>query len=482
MDDRIALVGMMGSGKSEIGKKLADMLGFTQVDLDEEFEKRYGSISIFFETHGEGKFREKEEELLEKFCRRKNIVISTGGGVIEKPKNLEILKAMRTFYLEIQPEELWRRVKNSSRPLVKKGKAYFMSLQKKRRNLYKLFETINADKLSPYEVAAKIVNKVVSDKIIEKMDTFQEVKIFHGSLPPNDGVVVLAKNVNRIWGASGIVVEDGEDLKSVNRIEELWEKFLNFGISRTSRIRAIGGGTLTDAVGFASLTFMRGVPFELVPTTLLGMVDASIGGKFAINFKGAKNLIGAFGKPKVFVNPIFSLSLSDEKFKEGIVEALKMGIVYDKKLFEYIENNIKRILKRNLESVDEMVKLAVKDKIEVVSKDPFDKKFRHILNFGHTIAHAIESASQNRISHGHAVAIGMIVESEKFSPSIVDRIRNVVEMLNFKKIEIPILEKWLDMDKKREGSKIVVPIVKEIGKSQLESVNITLFSPKTKFF
>ncbi len=472
MDNKIALVGMMGSGKSEVGKRLANILGFTQVDLDEEFEKKYGSISNFFENKGEREFREKEKKLLEEFCKHENVVISTGGGIIEKAENREILKRMRTFYLENSPEELWERVKDSSRPLIKKGRAYFMSLHEKRKKLYDLFERIDVNKLLPYEVAAKLTNAIVADKMIEKMNTFQKVRIFHGPLPSNDGVVVSAKNVDRIWKTSGIVVDDGENLKSVGRMEKLWEIFLNSGISRSSRIRAVGGGTLTDAVGFASLTFMRGIPFELVPTTLLGMVDASIGGKFAINFKGTKNLVGAFGKPDVLVNPMFSLSLSDERFKEGIVESLKIGVVYDKRLFEYIEDNVKKILKKNLESVDEMVKLAVKDKLEVVRRDPFDKNFRHILNFGHTVAHAIESASQNTISHGHAVAIGMIMESQKFSPLIYERVKNIVEMLNFKEIEIPNFEKWFIMDKKREGSQIIIPIVKEIGKSHLKRVDI----------
>ncbi len=216
----------------------------------------------------------------------------------------------------------------------------------------------------------------------------------------------------------------------------------------------VGGGTTTDTAGFASLTFMRGIPFNLISTTLLGMVDASIGGKFVINFKDVKNSIGSFGKPDVYVNP----------------------------LFEYIEANIERLLRRDIKCMNEMIGLCVKDKLEICRLDPFDKGIRHILNFGHTIAYAIESESNNEISHGHAVAVGMIAESQKFNSYVFERIKSLVEKLNFDDVELFNLDKWIKADKKRQGENIQIPIVDEIGKSHVESVKITMFGSKAKLF
>ena len=474
MIKKIALIGMMGSGKSEIGKKLSGILDFKHVDLDEKFEKIYGPIDSFFKTNGEKSFRKIESEMLRKFSKCENVVISTGGGIVEKEENRKILSNMKTLYLKVPLPTLWKRVKESDRPLVK-NKKNFVNLFKKRKKLYEAFEDVNVGNLGVWEATAKLVKKIVEPSTIAEFRDFQSVKISTDFTFPQSELRIVANKVKKIWEIPGFGVEDGEKFKDIEKIEELWDLFLRLNVNRSSKICAVGGGTITDAVGFASLTFMRGVPFDLIPTTLLGMVDASIGGKFAINFKGVKNSIGSFAKPNVYVNPLFSLSLSDEVFKEGIVEALKLGAVYDRELFEYIEMNMEEILKRNLKSVNEMVKLAIKDKLEVVKKDPFDKGVRHILNFGHTIAHAVESESNNNVSHGHAVAIGMIAESQRFNPRVLERIKSVIEKLNFGDVRLLNLDKWIKADKKRQGKNIRIPIIDEIGKSHVETVSISNF-------
>lgn len=478
MIKKIALIGMMGSGKSEIGKRLSEILDFKHVDLDEKFEKTYGPIDSFFKTNGEKSFRKIESEILKKFSKYENVVISTGGGIVEEEENRKILSNMKTFYLKVPLPILWKRAKGSDRPLAKNEKN-FTKLFEKRKKLYEAFENVNVENFEIREATAKLVKRIIEPSTMAEFNNFQNVKISTDFTFPQSDARVIANKVKKIWEIPGFGVEDGEKFKDIEKIEELWDLFLRLNVNRSSKICAVGGGTITDTVGFASLTFMRGVPFDLIPTTLLGMVDASIGGKFAINFKNVKNSIGSFAKPDVYVNPLFSLSLSDEVFKEGIVEALKLGAVYDRKLFEYIEMNMEEILKRNLKIVNEMVKLAIKDKLEVVKKDPFDKEFRHILNFGHTIAHAIESESNNGVSHGHAVAIGMMVESQRFNPRVLERIKNVIEKLDFGDVRLSNLNKWIKADKKRQGKNIQIPIVDEIGKSHVEIVSIYDFLSHT---
>ncbi len=478
MEDKIALVGMMGCGKSEVGKKISGILGFEYVDLDEKFEENYGPIEAYFERYGEEKFRSLESTLLERYSKMDKIVLSTGGGIVESSRNREILKTMRTFYLEGDPELLWERVKNSPRPLVKGGKIAFLSRFEKRKPLYELYETIHTDSLKVDHVAARIVQKFVNSQQIDEFDVYQKVRIFQNLDLPKSDLLLVSKNVKKIWEMDGIALDDGEEFKSIESVQKLWNLFLERGLTRSSTITAVGGGTLTDTVGFVATTYMRGMNFQLFPTTLLGMVDAAIGGKFAINFNGVKNLVGTFGKPDVFIDPIYALSLDDERFKEGIIESVKIGAVYDEKLFQYMEENLDKVISKNLAVIDEVIRMAVKDKLDVISKDPEDQNLRHILNFGHTIGHAIESASNNSISHGHAVAIGMILESEKFSPKVYERIKHLISSLGFKLEKNEDLSKWIFSDKKRVGNGVVIPIIDKIGNSHLEKVGMEIFSDR----
>jgi shikimate kinase/3-dehydroquinate synthase len=478
MSDSIALVGMMGCGKSLIGRKVAKILDLEYIDMDEEFEKVHGAIEKYFKVHGEKRFREIESSLLQKFAEKNGIVLSTGGGIIESSVNRKIMNGFKTFYLEEDPELLWSRISLSNRPLVREGKDAFMSRFVSRKPFYEAYERICGTNLTPDQIAAKIVKLYVNPKDIIEIDSYQRVRIVHNINFDDPDLSIVSKNVKEIWEIKGTGIDDGEALKSIAGAEQLWRIFLQNGLSRKSKVRGVGGGTLTDTTGFAATTYMRGMNLELMPTTLLGMVDASIGGKFAVNFNGIKNLIGTFGRPDVLIDPIYALSLNDERFREGLVESIKIGAVFDGEFFEYIEKNINKILERNLSFLDEIVSIAVKDKLEIVSKDPEDKNLRHILNFGHTIGHAIEGSSKNEISHGRAVGIGMIIESEKFSPQVHERIESIMGQLGFKYDKFGDLERWISMDKKKEESRIIIPVVERIGYSQLKTIEMKNFSDR----
>ncbi|MGC9172562.1 shikimate kinase [Athalassotoga sp.] len=474
-EDRIALVGMMGSGKSTVGKRIAQVLEMEYIDLDSEFERFNGRIEDYFKKYGEKKFRLQESKILDRISKKSGIVISTGGGIVENKKNLEILKSMKTFYLKVDPEILWERVKGSDRPLVKEGREEFFKRFEMRKSLYENFEIIDAT-LSVEEIMARIVAKVVDAEKIDEFDLYQHVEIFHGKISDMVDLSIVSKKFKNIWNFGGIEFDDGEGAKDLSYVQKIWNLFYSKELNRNSKVRIAGGGTLTDVAGFACTTYMRGINFELVPTTFLGMVDASVGGKFAINFNGVKNLIGSFGKPDVLIDPIYALSLEYETFMEGIVESAKMGIIYDKVLFEYMEEKVEKIKLKNLRVIDEIIKRSVKDKLEITVKDPQDKELRHILNFGHTVGHGIESASRNGISHGRAIASGMIIESKLFSPAFSQRIKNFLNALDLKIEDISNWKDWIKSDKKRENDFLIIPIIEEIGRSRLEKIRIKDFS------
>ena len=207
-----------------------------------------------------------------------------------------------------------------------------------------------------------------------------------------------------------ITIPAGETSKSLPVTEKIYTRAIEFGMDRKSPIIAFGGGVVGDLAGFIAATYLRGVPFIQVPTTLLSQVDSSVGGKTAVNHKLGKNLIGAFYQPKaVFIDINTLKTLPDREIKSGLAEVIKYGIISDGKFFEYLEQNKENILARDVEVLTQIIKRCCEIKAEVVSADEKEIGLRRILNFGHTIGHAVETvASYGKYSHGEAVAIGMV--------------------------------------------------------------------------
>ncbi len=207
-------------------------------------------------------------------------------------------------------------------------------------------------------------------------------------------------------------IPHGERSKNQKYKTVLEEKMLQSGIQRQSVIVALGGGVVGDLAGFIAATYMRGVPYTQIPTTLLGMVDSSIGGKTGIDTPQGKNLIGAFWQPKaVFIDSNYLKTLSNEHFVNGLVEAVKMFITSDAKSFEFVEKNIDRLMKRDTEVLEIVIRNAVGIKAGVVERDEKEKGERMILNFGHTIGHALEAVSDYKMLHGYAVGLGIMAEA-----------------------------------------------------------------------
>ncbi len=273
-----------------------------------------------------------------------------------------------------------------------------------------------------------------------------------------------------------LVVPSGEDQKSIERLSILWDSMLAAKSDRRSVVFAIGGGVVGDLAGFAAATFTRGLRFVQIPTTLLAMVDSSVGGKTGINLPTAKNMIGAFWQPRaVWIDSSTLDSLPEREFRSGIAEVVKYGVIVDSAFFDYLEENADAILARRQEQLGFIVRKSCELKASVVSEDEFETTgLRAILNYGHTFGHAIEATtSYGRFLHGEAIAIGMSMAGELASRiglwSDRCRLRQTTLLrkfglpTHFTEVSAPKLIEAMQMDKKTENGKLNFILPTRIG-------------------
>ena len=276
-----------------------------------------------------------------------------------------------------------------------------------------------------------------------------------------------------------LVIKHGEKSKRFKTFKTISNKMLRSGFDRQSCIIAFGGGVVGDLAGYVAGTFMRGIPFIQIPTTLLAQVDSSIGGKVAVDLKYGKNSTGLFYQPlKVIIDIDFLKTLPETEFDNGMIEVIKHGIIRNEKYFRSIENNLEKIKNRNTEILIQLIYGSCLIKGDVVQKDEKEKDLRRILNFGHTIGHALEVIKHYKIKHGSAVGFGMIKESEisnklgYLSGNDLIRQRKIIEMFGIRPIKYN-KQKLLDIiknDKKNvkagDDLELIIPIVlpERIGK------------------
>ncbi len=306
-------------------------------------------------------------------------------------------------------------------------------------------------------------------------------------------VIITNKVVNSLYGefitkmlnsegyeAHLFEVPNGEDCKDLKVVEELYDFLISLRFDRYSTVIALGGGSVGDLSGFVAATYMRGVNFVQVPTTLLAQVDASIGGKAAINLPKGKNLVGVFYHPQFVLTDVNFLKTHDERdFRSGLAEVVKYGVIMDAEFFNYIVKNKDRLL--DIES-DELLRAVVRCcqlKAMVVSKDEYDREgVRAILNFGHTIGHALEAYSNFELRHGEAVSIGMCYEAKisvalgLAKESVVDEVCRTLSDLKLptrigEDVDLPRLLDLMRRDKKAVGGKIAMVLIRDIGSSEL---------------
>lgn len=233
----------------------------------------------------------------------------------------------------------------------------------------------------------------------------------------SQGVILTTERIGALFPLgddSCITVPCGEKSKSRAIKEKVEDSLLKMGCGKKSALLLIGGGSLLDLGGFVAATYCRGIPYLSLPTTLLAMTDAAIGGKTGVNVGEAKNWIGAFHLPqKIFIDPSLLATLSEEDFLYGLAETVKHALIYDASLFEFMENNCEAILRREKKPLKELIARSAQVKMTVVQRDPFEQKGeRQILNFGHTVGHALEVLSNFSLPHGQAVLMGMVVEAK----------------------------------------------------------------------
>lgn len=301
----------------------------------------------------------------------------------------------------------------------------------------------------------------------------------------NSVVVITDANIAGFYGDylehyPVIVLNPGEKSKTLHTVNDIYKKLLKLNCDRNTFILGVGGGIVCDIAGFAASTFLRGMHFGFVSTSLLSQVDASVGGKNGVNYRGYKNLVGTFSQPDfVICDPRVLVTLPKEEISGGFAEIIKHTLIADCQMFTYLEKNITKALNLNMEVIKKLTAHSISVKTAIVNRDEREKGDRKLLNFGHTLGHAIEKISG--ISHGQAVAIGMVMASE-FSAELgflshekVTRIKNLLTKFNLPvqtTIEPGKLMAVIQKDKKRNDQKISFIILKNIGEAVIQELEI----------
>ena len=296
-------------------------------------------------------------------------------------------------------------------------------------------------------------------------------------------LVVTQKNIldlcKEIFPYEVALIPDGETSKSLQEAEKIFTRAIECGLDRKSFVIALGGGVVGDLAGFVAATFMRGINLIQIPTTLLAQVDSSVGGKTAVNHALGKNLIGAFHQPRaVFIDLKFLETLPEREIKSGLGEVVKYGVISDEKFFTYLEDNAEKILQRDLKTLAHVVKRSCEIKAEVVGKDEREAGLRRILNFGHTMAHAIEEeTAYKKFRHGEAVAVGMIAAAQiscelgKTSAENVLRLERLIKrfgmMTNCAGLDADKLYNVTFRDKKTVGGVVNWVLMKNFGEVEI---------------
>ena len=372
VDRHIALIGFMGAGKTTIGAHVATRIGRLFLDLDREIEHAVQrSIPELFQQEGEAGFRVLEaERTLATLRQSRPAVLALGGGAVETSA---IRKALRehalTVFVDVELDAAWERVARTARPLAQDAEE-FRALYERRRSLY--------------EEAADAHVQDADDVILAALG------IEFGGEPEGDALIADERVLELHPLEVGAKHVAGP--KTLASAERLWRELR---IGRDGTIVGYGGGSTTDLAGFVAATYMRGVRWISVPTTLVGQVDAGIGGKTGVDLPGGKNLVGAFHYPdRVLLDPALLATLPEEERRNGIAEVVKTGLLDGRPVWELPE--------------DEMIRACAAYKASVCLADPYEQAGRReILNLGHTFGHALEAASEYRLAHGEAVALGL---------------------------------------------------------------------------
>jgi len=460
MNDLVYLIGFSGTGKSSVAKLIANALGWDFIDMDEEIESTFGKpISEIFQTKGEEWFREEESKLLHNIAVKNKLIISTGGGVPVKEQNMNLmLKTGYVICLEASVEEIVSRLsilpridnKLSDRPKITNLSIEDISnFKSERANIYARANfTINTNELTVEQVTNELLKSI--NKFLNKLNVIEWQKIdgfctsveninniypvyigsdLYEKLPQilkpylikqkmfllaDDGSKLYMRKIQKIFELNKIktttlVLNSGEQSKSLENTSSIYEWLSSEQADRDDILLGIGGGMVGDIAGYVAATYMRGIKFVLIPTTLLSMSDSSIGGKTAIDVNNIKNLVGSFHNPSLVLSDLRTLdTLPQRQINSGWAELIKHGFIKDRELLDQMMD-IKDFNYLNEELIL-IIKKSIKIKADIVSVDENEKYGQRILlNYGHTLGHAIEASTNlNKYTHGEAVSLGMV--------------------------------------------------------------------------
>jgi shikimate kinase / 3-dehydroquinate synthase len=489
----IVLVGFMGSGKTTIGRLVAARLGVPFIDTDSVIAARTGTtIKDIFEQRGEHGFRAIERDVALDALRGEDAVVALGGGAIAHPAIQAALQGCRVFHLRVAFDEAMRRVgSDGERPMLTATDP--QALFEDRRAGYEASSEagVDTDGRSPEDIASDIATRVAGSSaardqvhriVVSLAERSYEVLVGRGLaermstlLPPFEGAekafVVTHESLRRLTlaaeealGSSGLsttvlTVPEGERAKSIEVAGGLYRELSEAGAHRHDVIVGVGGGVVTDVAGFVASTYARGMPVVFVATTLLGQVDAAIGGKTALNLPRGKNLIGTFYQPRAVICDVDLLAgCPIEEMRSGMAEVAKYGFIADPDFLDYIEAKGRAVYEGDGRILVETVSRSASIKASIVTADEREAGQRAILNYGHTFAHAIEhGAGFGGIRHGEAVAIGMMTaaylahELGRINDDVVEVHRRVLSALDLPttaRLSLDELERGWALDKK----------------------------------
>jgi shikimate kinase/3-dehydroquinate synthase len=540
----IVLTGFMGTGKTAVGREVAARTGRPFVDLDDLIEQRAGkSIPEIFAQDGEPAFRALEAAICGEMAAPAGLVIATGGGAVVNPANREALAAGGTVIcLEADLETILQRVgRGDDRPMLASPDrvARIRELLAARAEAYAALPhhldrahlTISATAERVLGIAAALpegghvlpvrdegrarndqtdtssfiirptgmlrdrssgYDVLIADELLHQAGR----RLLSAGLKPGRCAVVTNPTVGGHHlpvliaaltdaGFEPVVfhVPDGEAYKTLQTVSDLYDRFAAAKLARSEPVIALGGGVIGDMAGFVAATWLRGVPFIQIPTSLLSMVDASVGGKVAVDLPAGKNLVGAFKQPElVLIDPTLLSTLPSGEFRSGLAEVLKTGIINDPALFERLAEGERQAtndegsrsipLGRTTSDMVGMIADAVRVKARIVERDPYELGDRAWLNLGHTFGHALELLSSYTLRHGDAVALGMIAAAEMSAAlghcdaALPPRITAAIERLG-----LPTRHAFdpaaalaaMGTDKKRRGRSLRFVLIRRIG-------------------
>jgi 3-dehydroquinate synthase len=500
----IILTGFMATGKTTVGKMLAEQLKYEFVDTDDLIVKRYGqTVAEIFREKGEAAFRRMESEIAQELGEKEGFVVSTGGRLMLDPANAAALSRRgRVFCLVATPEEILQRVESDSqvrRPLLEVSNPIerIVDLMQQREEDYGRFPQMVTSQKTPDEVTRNLVGIFQANPDLRLSITAPDVRyefIVGGGILPfvfqlagirGPIAVITDTNIAPLYAQSCghadavITVPPGQQHKTLATVQSICEELVEKGFDRSTTVIALGGSVISGLAGFVAATYMRGIDIVQCPTSLLAMADTSIGGKAGINLPQGKNLIGAFKQPKAVIVDVATLqSLSPREFASGMAEVIKQSLIGDTDLFAKIENGtwIRKAgeLQPPLAELQTLVAQAIQVKINIIQEDPFDRGRRAVLNLGHTFAHAIEIVTDHAVRHGEAVAMGLVAAanlSARIGHGAVElqnRIESALESTALP-TRIPAdvnprrLLKVMASDKKKKAGRLRFVMLRDIG-------------------